>query len=88
MRSFRVPYPADPDARRSLFARAAAVLSRHGEYDGTQDEGRFQGRSPLGRFAGTYRALGDALEITLTHKPMLVPIALVEREVRRFMDSV
>jgi hypothetical protein len=87
MATIRVPYPGDPEDRRALFERAAAYLSRHGTYEGTPDGGTFQGTTPVGRLAGTYRspAGSDVLEIYLTHKPWLVPVSVVEYEVRRFL---
>lgn len=88
MRLIRIPYPSEPEARSSLFARAAAMFSRHGTYEGTPEAGRFQSQSPLGRFAGTYRAVEDALEITLTHKPLLIPTSVIEHELRKLMESL
>lgn len=87
MATFRVPYPADPERRRSVFERAAALLSRHGSYQGTPDAGIFEGHTPVGRFAGRYRSAAgsEELEIELTKKPLLVPASVVEHEVRRFL---
>lgn len=88
MSTFRVPYPADPEHRRRVFERAAGLLARHGSYEGTPEAGRFEGHSPIGRFAGSYRAPegAEVLEITLSKKPMLVPTSLVEHEVRKFIQ--
>ncbi len=90
MATIRVPYPGDPEERRALFGRAAAVLERHGEYEGTPDGGSFRGTTPIGRFAGHYRSpAGSAvLEIELTHKPWLVPVSMFEHEVRKFLAQV
>ena len=90
MATFRVPYPDDPDRRRDLFARAAAVLQRHGAYEGTPDGGRFQGTTPIGAFSGVYRSPegADYLEIELVQKPWLVPVSLVETQVRKLLSSV
>ncbi|WP_435011243.1 hypothetical protein P12x_002550 [Tundrisphaera lichenicola] len=89
MAKIRVPYPGDPEQRRALFERAAAHLSRHGTYEGTPDGGTFRGTTPIGSLAGTYQspAGSDVLEITLTHKPWLVPASLVEYEVRKFLEQ-
>ncbi len=90
MATFRVPYPGDPEQRRSLFGRAVAVLQRHGMYEGTPDGGSFQGTTPIGSFAGHYRSPEGAefLEIELTQKPWLVPISVFEHEVRKFLAQV
>lgn len=90
MSTFRVPYPADPERRRSLFERAVGYLSRHGSYQGTTEAGTFEGQSPVGRFAGSYRSPegSEILEITLSKKPLLVPASLVEHEVKKFLQRV
>jgi hypothetical protein len=90
MATIRVPYPGDHEERRALFERAAAHLVRHGKFEGTPDGGSFQGKTPIGSFAGHYRsAVGsDVLEIELTHKPWLIPISVFEHEVRKFLAQV
>lgn len=87
MSTIRVPYPADPERRRELFARAAAKLARFGTYEGTPDAGEFRGSTPIGAFAGSYRSEpgSETLEITLTQKPWMVPTSFLEAEVRRQM---
>ena len=89
MATFRVPYPSDPAHRRSLFDRAASTLSRHGSYEGTPDEGTFRGDTPIGAFSGVYRSPAGAefMEIELTQKPWLVPVSVVENEVRKFLTK-
>lgn len=90
MALIRVPYPADPERRRELFEKAAAILARHGTYEGSPDEGVFRGMTPVGGFAGRYRSPegSNVLEIELTNKPWLVPTSLVEHEVRKFLERV
>jgi hypothetical protein len=90
MATIRVPYPGDPERRRSLFERAAAVLARHGEYQGTPDGGSFRGTTPIGGFAGNYRSPAGAefLEVELTQKPWLVPVSVFEHEVRKFLAQI
>ena len=87
---FRVPYPEDPEARRALFQRAIEKLTRHGSYDGTPERGTFRGSTPIGSFAGSYRALDGAgeLEIELTKKPWLITTHMVEHEVRKLLARI
>lgn len=87
MALIRVPYPDDPNERVALFQRAAALLSRHGSYDGNHEAGTFRGSTPVGSFAGRYRSRTESgvLEIELTKKPFLVPTSVVEHQVRRFL---
>jgi len=87
MASFRIPYPADPETRQTLFKRAAAAMARYGRYEGTPDRGLFEGKIPLGSFAGSYRFLPDTneLEVELTQKPWLVSTQMLEREMRKML---
>ncbi len=90
MSTIRVPYPGDPERRRALFEKAAGLLLRHGTYEGTPDGGTFRGTTPIGGLAGTYRSPegSEVLEIELTQKPWLVPVSVVENEVRKFLAKV
>jgi hypothetical protein len=90
MATIRVPYPADPEQRRSLFERAATKLARFGTYEGTPDSGTFHGATPIGDFAGSYHSEvgSEILEIELTKKPWIVPASLIEGEVRKQMAQV
>jgi len=90
MATFRVPYPGDPERRQNLFQRAASILQKHGSYEGTPDGGTFQGNTPVGAFSGVYRSPEGAefLEIELTQKPWIVPVSMVENQVRNFLSKV
>ncbi len=87
MSLIRVPYPRDPERRRAVFGRVAGLLKQHGTYEGTPDRGVFQGATPIGKFAGSYRALDQSgeLEIQLTRKPLLVSTNHVEGELRKLL---
>jgi hypothetical protein len=89
MAFFRVPYPKDPDQRKSLFERALSLMGRHGACQGTPEAGTFEGRTPLGRFSGSYHWDEESGEIVfeVAHKPFLVPISLIEHETRKFMGA-
>jgi hypothetical protein len=50
--------------------------------DGDASSGRFSGSG----VAGTYRVVGDSVEITIEKKPLVVPMALVESKVREFFS--
>jgi len=87
MTVIRVPYTSDPERRRALFDRAAALLTRHGTFEGTPESGVFRGSTSIGGYAGSYRVLDGTgeLEIELTKKPWLISTHLVEKEVRKFL---
>lgn len=88
MASFRVPYPSDPERRRSLFQTALARLQGHGVCEGDHDAGQFRGQTPIGAIEGSYRAEpgGNELVVEITKKPMLVPLSLIENEARKFSN--
>jgi hypothetical protein len=88
MAVFRVPYPSDPERRRSLFQKALAKFSGHGTCDGDHDAGTFQGASPIGDVVGRYRAEpgGEELEVEILKKPFFVPLTLIESEARKFVQ--
>ena len=90
MATFRVPWPDNAEKRRDLFERAANVLQRHGSYNGTPDAGSFSGTTPIGAFSGIYYSPegADFLEIELRQKPWLVPVGVVEAQVRKLLSSV
>ena len=90
MAKFSVPWPSDPDERRTFFERAARVLAKHGEYQGTPDAGSFRGNTPVGAFSGIYYsdAGADSLVIELMEKPWLVPVSAVESQVKKFLSTV
>ena len=89
MAVFRVPYPEEPERRHDLFHKVAGLLSRHGRYEGTPEKGTFEGNTPIGRFAGSYRTIEGTgeLEIELTKKPLLLSTHLLEKEVRKFLST-
>ena len=90
MATVRVPYPDDPDRRRNLFERAANLLQKHGSYEGPPNGGTFRGNTPVGAFSGVYRSPEGAefMEIELTEKPWIVPVSMVETQVRKFLTTV
>jgi|GEM_PF-3011653 len=85
MFQFRIPYPVNPEYRQALFTKAHSLVSGHGTLEGTPERGIFQGRTIVGKFAGSYRALNDSaeLEIEVSEKPWLVTHHMVEHEVRK-----
>lgn len=85
----RVPYPKDPDRRQALFARVTTLIGRFGAHEGTAESGVFQGSTPVGSFAGTYRLVesSEELEIDLTKKPWVVSTSFIEAEVRKFLAA-
>jgi len=91
MASFRVPYPSDPERRRAIFDRLAAKLGGLGRYQGTPDEGMFEGSVPvIGTIAGRYRspAGADQIEVEITKKPFLISMGMIESQARKVMAEM
>ncbi len=89
----RVSRPLSRRFRRVARPSFIAPPLRWGDtrrYEGTPEQGHFEGTTPLGSFAGTYRVVEDSseLEIKLTKKPWLVSTHLLEREVRKMLTQV
>ncbi len=89
MAVFRVPFPSEPERRMAIFEKAVAKLSTHGACDGTPEAGTFHGHTPIGGFAGRYRAPegADEIEVEITRKPFLIPLSMIEHEARKFVEQ-
>lgn len=89
MPTFRVPYPSDPAQRRALFDKAVSQLGNYGTCDGTPDAGSFQARTPIGELSGTFHSApgSSEIEFDIRKKPVLVPLALIQSEARKFVQT-
>ena len=89
MPTFRVPYPSDPARRQALFDKAVARMGSYGSCSGTPDEGTFQAKTPIGELSGTYRSEpgSEEVEFDIQKKPMLVPLAMIQSEARKFVET-
>jgi hypothetical protein len=85
----RVPYPKDPERRQALYARVTELISRFGAHEGTAEAGMFNGSTPAGPIAGTYRLVESSqeLEIEVTKKPWLISTSFLEAQVRDFLAA-
>jgi hypothetical protein len=90
MTHIRVPYPKESERRQAILDRALGLLGHYGTHEGTIEAGSFQASTPLGGVAGTYRSLEETseLEVELTEKPWMVPMHLIEHELRKFVAQV
>jgi len=89
MASFRVPYPKEPERRKALFDKAVAKMGSYGTCEGTPDEGTFQAKTPIGQLAGSYRSEpgSEEVEFVIDKKPMLVPLAMIQSEAKKFVST-
>jgi hypothetical protein len=89
MPTFRVPYPVDPTRRQALFDKAVAKLGGYGSCSGTPDAGSFQAKTPIGELVGTYKSEpgSNEVEFEIAKKPFLVPLAMIQSEARKFVET-
>ena len=89
MSKFRVPYPADPNHRQALFDKAIAQMGSYGSCEGTPDAGTFRARTPIGELAGSFRSEpgSNEVEFDIHKKPMLVPLALIQSQAKKFVET-
>ncbi len=89
MSTFRVPYPVDPARRQALFDKGVAKMGKYGSCSGTADAGSFRAKTPIGELAGTYNSEpgSNEIELDITKKPFLVPLAIIQSEARRFVET-
>lgn len=89
MATIRVPYPGDPARRQALFDKALKKMGSFGTCTGTPDEGEFRAKTPIGELSGTYKSEpgSEEVEFTILKKPFLVPLAMIESEARKFVNT-
>lgn len=90
MASFRVPYPSDPARRLALFQKAIEKMGRYGSCQGTPDSGSFFAKTPIGDLEGSYQSDPGSHEVEfhINKKPFLVPLAMIESEAKKFVNTV
>ena len=77
---FDIPVPTD---LKGTLGRVQALLaSEGGHFAGDEFAGRFSGTSPLGAIEGRYTVQAEAIRITITSKPMLLPCGTIEARIR------
>jgi hypothetical protein len=64
-----------------------AVVSMGGQFKGDAHKGEFAGKTLLGEVRGTYRIGDDAVSIDIVRKPAMVPMGLIEKEIRGFFSK-
>ena len=74
------------DEITSVLGRVQSEITGNGgRFEGNTEYGSFDGRSVLGPIRGEYRSVaGGGIEITITHKPFLIPFSRIESEIRRY----
>ncbi|MFO0887698.1 MAG: hypothetical protein U0790_00980 [Isosphaeraceae bacterium] len=88
MNSFRLPFPKDPEHRRSILDHARSKLDGHGSLEGTAESGTITVKLPIvGAIVGSYASPAgvETIEFTLKHRPFLVPLHKIRDEIAKIL---
>ena len=74
------------DEISSVLGRVRSEITGNGgRFEGNTEYGSFDGHSVLGPIKGEYRCIaGNEIEITITHKPFIVPYGTIESEIKQY----
>ena len=74
------------DEISSVLGRVRSEITVNGgRFEGDTEYGSFDGKSVLGSIKGEYRCIaGNEIEITITHKPFIVPYGRIESEIKQY----
>lgn len=61
----------------------SGLITGGGKFEGDICSGKFSGSG----VSGYYITTGDTIEITITKKPFIAPMSLVENKIRSYFDS-
>ena len=74
--NFSIPFSGEADA---ILAKAkAAVESQNGDFNGDINSGSFEVSVFANLIKGYYSVSGQNLNLTVTHKPFLIPCSTIE----------
>jgi hypothetical protein len=80
--SFSVTVPGSIDT--AIAMAKTAITTEGGSFMGDNQSGQFTGTSPIGDVKGNYTVAGNVVNITITEKPFLAPMSLIEQKIRDF----
>jgi hypothetical protein len=76
--------PLKGDVEQLLAKVAQAVTEHGGQFSGDGKGGKFSGKTLLGEVHGKYVIDNDAVSISILRKPAMVPMGMIEKEIRGF----
>ncbi len=76
MCNFSIPFSGDPEI--ILEKAKAAVESQQGIFAGNSHSGNFEVTVLANTIRGNYSVSGQILDLTITHKPFLIPCSTIE----------
>jgi len=64
----------------------AGITGNGGRFEGNEERGSFEGKTVVGVIKGEYRCIaGNEIEISITHKPFIVPYGSIESEIKQYI---
>ncbi len=65
----------------------SGITDNGGRFEGDAECGFFEGKTVVGMIKGKYRCVAaDEIEITITHKPFIVPYGSIESEIKQYFS--
>ncbi|MBI5100940.1 MAG: hypothetical protein HZB33_03800 [Nitrospirae bacterium] len=65
----------------------SGIVAGGGRFDGNAERGSFEGKTVVGMIKGEYRSVSAfEIEITITHKPFIVPYGSIESEIINYFS--
>ena len=80
---FTLPFKGDKDAKLEQVKRLAA--EKGFKFVGDTKRGEFSGDTAAGRVSGTYSISKETIEVTITERPMFVPVSLMRGQLAGFL---
>jgi hypothetical protein len=76
----------DGEIEQTLLKVERAVISHGGQFKGDSRTGIFSGKTMLGEVRGEYRVSSGKICIKILRKPTMVPLAMIEKEIRGYFS--
>lgn len=81
---FKVSYPGD---KSQLLDKIRSTVGSKGSLNGDEQQGNFEGSTPIGSFQGSYVIEGNDITITIDKKPFLVSNNRIKEEFEKALKK-
>ncbi|MBF00509.1 hypothetical protein [Flavobacterium coralii] len=85
MDQFTIKYPGD---KAGLLNKIKSTIGDKGKLAGDEQQGSFEGSTPVGKFEGSYTIVGDDITISISKKPFLVSTGRIKDEFEKALKKV
>jgi hypothetical protein len=81
----RFTVASNGDLTATLVRVEKTITSKGGSFSGDTTQGQFSGVTPVGNVKGKYTVNANKdIEITITDKPFIAPMAIIENKIRDY----